>query len=166
MWGIETLDASRHDRSRFDCGVDEMNDWLQRVANQAAKKGNSLTRVLVDGEDPRILGYYSQTAYQLVGEELALAFSGRQRYPVPCVLLARLARCLSVRGQGVGELLMVHALRSCVRVSEEIGIEFVVVHALDENAARFYEGFGFERFADHPSHLLIPLKTIRKAFAV
>lgn len=164
MWGIETFDANKHDRSQFDCGVDEMNDWLQRTANQAAKKGNSLTRVLVAGEDPRILGFYAQTAYQLVGEDLALAFSGNRRYPVPCVLLARLARDVSVRGQGAGEVLIAHALRSCIRVSEEVGVEFVVVHALDEADALFYESFGFERFANHPHHLLIPLKTVRKAF--
>lgn len=165
MWSIETLDTSAHDRAPFDCGVEDLNDWLRKQANQAGKKGNSLTRVLVEEGEGRVYGYYAQTAYSLVGEELARAFVSPSKYPVPCVLLARLACCKSVQGQGLGGVLLAHALRSCIRVSDEIGIQFVVVHAIDESAAQFYERYGFERFADHPNHLLIPLKTVRKLFS-
>lgn len=92
------------------------------------------------------------------------AFGSGQKYPVPCVLLARLARCMRVKGHGVGELLLAHALRSCIRVSEEIGLQFVVVHAIDDPAVAFYESYGFERFKDHQTHLLMPLKTVRQNF--
>jgi GNAT superfamily N-acetyltransferase len=165
VWSIETLDTSAHDREPFDCGVDDLNDWLRKQANQSGKKGSTLTRVLVKEGEGRVFGYYAQTAYTLVGEELARAFASPQKYPVPCVLLARLACCKSVQGEGLGGLLLAHALRSCVRVSEEIGIQFVVVHAIDDSATRFYERFGFERFADHPNHLLISMKTVRKLYA-
>lgn len=164
MWSIETLDVSRHDREPFDCGVDDLNVWLKQHANQSGKKGSALTRVLVDEGEGRVFGYYAQAAYRLMGEELALAFSAPQKYPMSCVLLARLACCLSVSGQGLGEMLLLHALRSCTRVSEEIGVQFVVVHAISEGAATFYEKYGFERFADHPLHLLQPLSRIKKTF--
>ncbi|MBW8763334.1 MAG: GNAT family N-acetyltransferase [Microbacterium sp.] len=165
MWSIETLDSSQHDREPFDCGVADLNEWLKRQANQSGKKGSTLTRVLLKDGDSRVYGYYAQTAYSLVGEELARAFSVPQKYPIPCVLLARLACCESVRGQHLGEMLLLHALRSCVRVSEDIGVQFVVVHAIDDSAARFYEKYGFERFVDHPNHLLISLKEVRKVFS-
>ncbi|WP_373695541.1 GNAT family N-acetyltransferase [Microbacterium maritypicum] len=145
MWSIETLDTSSHDRAAFDCGVDDLNDWLRKQANQSTKRGSTLTRVLVKEGEGRVYGYYAQTAYSLVGEELARAFAAPLKYPVPCVLLARLACCKSVQGEGMGGALLAHALRSCVRVSEEIGIQFVVVHAIDESAAQFYERYGFER---------------------
>ncbi|MFS2281377.1 GNAT family N-acetyltransferase [Microbacterium sp. OR21] len=164
MWSIETFDKAKHDRDPFDCGVDDLNVWLKRHASQSDKRGSTLTRVLVSDDDPRVFGYYAQTAYSLVGEELARAFAAPQRYPVPCVLIARLARCGSVKGEGLGELLLMHALRSCVRVSDELGIQFVVVHAISESAAKFYERYGFERFAEHERHLLIPLKTVRSLF--
>lgn len=162
MWSIETLDTSQHDRDPFDCGVADLNDWLKVQANQSGRKGSTLTRVLLKDSDSRIYGYYAQTAYSLVGEELALAFSAPQKYPIPCVLIARLACCSSVQGQRLGEALLLHALRSCIRVSEEVGIQFVVVHAIDDSAAKFYERYGFEGFADHPLHLLLPMKTVGK----
>ena len=164
MWRIETLDTAKHDREPFDSGEPSLDEWLKLYANQSARRGNTLTRVLVQDDDPRVLGYYAQCAYSLVGEELALAFSGNQKYPIPCVLLARLARCRSVQGQGVGEVLLAHALRACLRVSEDAGLQFVVVDAINDKAVRFYEKNGFERFANHPEKLLIPLKTVRELF--
>lgn len=164
MWSIARLDTEAHDRGPFDCGVDDLNEWLRKQANQSGKKGSTLTRVLLKDDEKRVYGYYAQTAYSLVGEELARAFVAPQKYPVPCVLLARLACCQSIQGEGMGALLLAHALRSCVRVSEEIGIQFVVVHAIDDSAARFYERFGFERFAEHPNHLLISMKKVRSLY--
>lgn len=165
MWQIETL-ASRHDRSLFDSGEPELDEWLKRHAGQSGRQGNTLTRVLVDDEDSsnRVLGYYAQSAYRLDGEELGAVYgeANRPRFPIPGVLIARLARCSSVRGEGAGEILLAHALRACTRVSEEIGIQVVVVHALNEWAATFYEGFGFKRFADHPHSLVLPAKVLKK----
>lgn len=113
-----------------------------------------------------VLGYYSQSAYRVDSAELEALFGveHRPRYPVPSVLIARLARYQSVRGEGVGELLLAHALRACTRVSKEIGIELVVVHAIDEAAAEFYEKYGFTRFVDHPHSLMIPVKTSEKDY--
>lgn len=165
MWHIEKLDATRHDRQGFDCGNKALTDWLKEHANQSDKKNVTLTRVLRKDDDPSVLGYYSHLSYQLHGEELAQAFGSKVRYPIPCVLLARLARCERVRGEGAGELLLAHALRSCIRVSDEIGLQFVVVHAIDDRAVSFYERYGFDRFKDHERHLLMPIKTIRKNFS-
>ncbi|MBP1325811.1 putative GNAT family N-acyltransferase [Leucobacter exalbidus] len=113
-----------------------------------------------------MLGYYSQSSYRIDAEELSAVFgsSNTPRYPIPSVLIARLARCQSVRGQGIGELLLAHALRSCTRVSKEIGVELVVVHAMSEAAAKFYESYGFVRFVDHPHSLMLPLKTLERDY--
>ncbi|WP_125100773.1 GNAT family N-acetyltransferase [Leucobacter chromiireducens] len=166
MWQIETL-AKKHDRSPFGCGEDDLDTWLKTQASQSGRSNNTLTRVLVDGDDPRVLGYYSQSSYRLVGDELGAVFGDgrRPRYPIPCVLLARLARCNSVAGRGAGEVLLGHALRACTRVSREIGIEMVVVHALHERAALFYERFGFVRFVDDDLSLMLPTKTLQDAFS-
>lgn len=162
---IETLDTKKHNRESFDCGHDDMTNWLKKQANQSDKKGNTLTRVYTRGDSPNILGYYSQKAYQLEGEALSSALGDEAPYPVPCVLLARLARCETVRGENVGRLLLAHAMRACIRVSEDIGLQFVVVHAIDDRAVEFYKKYGFESFLDHEMHMLIPLKTLRQLYA-
>jgi GNAT superfamily N-acetyltransferase len=165
VWNIETL-ASQTGRDTFDCGDAELNEWLQKYARQSGRAGNTLTRVALDPVDGRIVGYYAQKSYQLEGEELRRAFPGARRYPSPAVLIARLARCRSVAGEGVGELLLAHALRACSRVSGEVGVELVVVHALNERAYAFYSKYGFTPFADHPLHLFMPMKQVRRLYAV
>ncbi|MGX5681689.1 GNAT family N-acetyltransferase [Schumannella luteola] len=163
---IETL-SSQPGREDFDCGDPEMNQWLQRYARQSDRRHETLTRVALDPHDGRIIGYYATKAYQLEGASLLEALGDdASRYPVPCVLLARLARCLSVRGEGIGDILLAHALRACVRVAENTGVKFVIVHAIDDNAVRFYERNGFTRFVDHPQHLLMPMKHIRQLFTL
>lgn len=165
VWQIETL-AKQPGRDVFDCGVQEMNDWLRLTASQSGKKGTTLTRVALHPDDKRIVGYYTQKSYQLAGEDLERAFSDSRKYPVPAVLIARLAVCRSVQGHGLGGLLLAHALRACTRVSQEMGVEVVVVHALDEIARSFYIHYGFTPFADHPLHLLIPMRTVKRLYSI
>lgn len=131
----------------WECAESELDYWLKHYASQSGRRGSILTRVLVDGDDPRVLGYYDQSAYRLDSDELSAVFDQdrKPRYPIPCVLIARFARCQSVRGEGAGELLLAHALRACTQVSESIGIEMVIVHAINDAAVKFYERFGFVR---------------------
>jgi hypothetical protein len=50
-------------------------------------------------------------------------------------------------------------------VSADVGAAVVVVHALDDEAARFYAHNGFTAFRDEPHHLYYPMKTIAAALA-
>lgn len=163
MWRIETL-AEQPGRDEFDCGDIEINEWLQLYARQSDRRNQTLTRVALHPDDGRIVGYYATKAYQLEGAELRAALGGRAKYPVPCMLIVKLGSCLSVRGEGVGELLLLHALRSSVSVSESMGLQFAVVHSKNERSTSFYAKYGFAQFVDHPNHLLIPTRTLRKLF--
>jgi len=63
---------------------------------------------------------------------------------VPAALIARLARDLSCRGKGIGEVLLLHALDLILRSSAEIGLALVLVDAKDESAETFYRRYGFQ----------------------
>ncbi len=66
------------------------------------------------------------------------------RYPViGATLIGRLARDLSFRGQGIGELLLVDALKMALAMSRKIASAAVMVDAKDDKAHRFYTEFGF-----------------------
>ena len=153
---IERL-SPHHDRRDFDCGVEELNSYLQKYSGQHERKGIGRTYVAVNEGETRVLGYYtissSAVAFEVVPQNLP-------RYPVPVALVGRLAVDNSVRGQRLGETLLIHALRSAQRASRIVGIYAVVVDALDKSAKGFYLKYGFEELADDDLHLYLPMKTI------
>lgn len=164
MIRIEKL--AGHDRTRFDCGVAELNDWLRTQASQQQRKDNAVTFVALHPDDGRVVGYYSSMTYRLGLDEAAAAYGvGKRRYPVPALLLARLAVCLSFQGTGLGESLLIHALRVASEVADRVGVEILVVHAISKDAAAFYGRFGFTQFADHELRLFMSIKSIREALA-
>jgi hypothetical protein len=107
-FAVAELDAKRHDRAGFDCGEEPLNRYLKTLAGQHRVTGIATTFVLVDyGRPSRILGYYSLSAASLAFERLTEADrKGIPAYPLPAVRIGRLATSLSVRGQGLGELLL------------------------------------------------------------
>jgi GNAT superfamily N-acetyltransferase len=160
MVQIERLDG--HDRSAFDCGVDDLNAWLKTQASQQQRKGNSVTFVAADSDDGRVIGYYSTLAYQLDLDDMAAAYGvGKRRYPMPAILLARLAVCRSAQGHRLGERLLIDSLRNAAEVAERTGVEVLVVHAINKDAAAFYGRYGFTQFASHDLHLFMAMKTVQ-----
>jgi len=155
---IEKL-SSRHDRSAFDCGVEELNAYLKKYSGQHERRGISRTYVAVEESEKPALGYYSissgAVAFDIVPEKLP-------RHPVPVALIGRLAVDKSARGHGLGEMLLVHALRSAQRASEVVGIYGVVVDAWDEAARKFYLKYGFNELRDDRLHLYLSMKVIRQ----
>ena len=87
------------------------------------------------------------------------------KYPIPIARIGRLARNLSVKGQGVGTLLLINAFERVLKISDELGINGIEVDAKDEHAKNFYQSFGFEELLDDELHLYISIKTIKAAFA-
>jgi predicted N-acetyltransferase YhbS len=149
------------DRGSFACGKPELDVWLKTQAGQQEKSGNTRTFLAVASSTGCVVGYYATTTYRLELDETARAFgSGRRRYPVPAVLLARLAVDERWQGQRLGSRLLVHALRGFAEASERVGFEVVVVHAIDRSAFTFYARAGFTPFEDHDLHLYMPVKDL------
>jgi predicted N-acetyltransferase YhbS len=99
------------DRESFDCGVEPLNVWLQKMAGQNDRKRLTRTYVMVEPTDPqKVIGYYSLTAISAETEGMP----SKKRLPekVSAVLLARLAldNDKKYRGQGLGESLLMHAV--------------------------------------------------------
>lgn len=161
---FKKLDKS-DDRNSFDCGVKPLNDFIQRYARQNQKLSIGVTYVAVLPDDNKILGYYTLSSGDILFENIPKTIKKKlPRYPIPVARIGRLATDLSVRGQGIGKLLLIDAFSRILRISEELGIHGIEVDAKDENAKRFYQSFGFEELLDDDLHLYISLKTIKAAF--
>jgi predicted N-acetyltransferase YhbS len=83
--------------------------------------------------------------------------------PVPVMLLARLAVDSAWQGRGLGVSLLQDAITRTVQAAEIAGIRAMLVHALSEDAARFYRHFGFQATASEPMTLMATLLSLDRA---
>jgi len=159
--GPVTLLESGHDRGQFDCGIEPLNVYLKQYALQNQKKG--IVRNYVLCRDRRVVGYYS-LAYGSVAQSDAppTITKGIGRYPIPVMILARLAVDLREKGQGLGKALLKNAVLRTLQAADIAGLKAIFVHAKDSEARQFYEKHGFIPSAHDPLHLFFPVTPLRK----
>jgi|SRR5689334_21175836 len=158
------LDPSRHDRVAFSCGEPSLDAYLKTQASQDMRRDLALCYVLCERGGIEIIGYYtlSSCAVELTGLPRDITKSVGRYHSIPAVLLGRLAVATTFRGQGMGDHLLLDALRRSLHAG--IAIKLVVVDALHEAAAAFYLHHGFRRFEDHPLRLYLPMAHVRQLF--
>ena len=140
-----------------------MNDWLQRLAGQHERRDLARTYVAVRPNESQVLGYYAVSNHQVSYEALPDEQSkGLPTIDVPVILLGRLAVDRSVQGRGLGSFLLVDALRRAAYISQHIGVRALEVHAIDEDARRFYLKYGFVSLRDDKQHLFLPMQVVRQ----
>ncbi len=151
-------------RQSFDCGVAELNEYLQRYASQNHRKGIATTFVaLASTDDLQIAGYYSVSMAEMTIELLPIEFQkGLPRYPIPAMRIGRLAVDINRRREGLGKALLMECFRRAIFLSREIGIFAIVVDATNDSARDFYLKYGFIPLPSQPMTLFIPLATIGK----
>src|SRR4051812_32665110 len=96
---IEALER-RHKRDRFSCGVPALDEVLKRYALQNQRDNLSRTFVLTD-DASHVVGYYTVAASS-VGRETVPDQFRLPKYPIPTVLLARLAVDECHKGERIG----------------------------------------------------------------
>ena len=159
------LDEGKHDRNRFNCGIESLNNYLKVMANQQAKKDNTRTFVLEDKEKPHhIVGFYTLTMTPIDLQALPSALQKKHRSSTAGGLIARLAIDKRYKGQRLGEWLLIDALKKLLQASDSIGFPLVLVDAKD-GAKQFYEKYGFTPFQDAENKLFITIADIRASFA-
>ena len=166
MWNIERFDKSRHQRADFDCGIRQLDEFLQKSANQYDKRNVGKTYVAVRSIDAGIKGYYTISNGAIGFHELPdESVRNLPRHPVPVALIGRLAVDRTVQGQGLGGLLLQNAIQRIVDLSDRIGIFAILVDALDATAVAFYAKYGFISLVDQPLKLFLPVSTAAEAMS-
>jgi GNAT superfamily N-acetyltransferase len=162
---IELLDNKKHYRSTFHCGVDSLDDYIKTRASQELKKLVSTPYVLTDSPERQVLGYYCLSSYSIASTELDESTAKKlPRYPLlPAIMLGRLAVDSGYQGKGYGDLLVADALKRSLELSKQLASFAVVVDAIDQGAARFYQRHGFIEFPDDPLKFYLPVATIEKS---
>lgn len=154
----------RHfNRRAFDCGKPELNIFIRNHAlkNQSLSIGR--TWVAHRKSSTTILGFHTTCAATISAEILPQTLSKKlPRYPIPCILLARLAVDLVSQGIGIGKLLLKDAIEKTLLISDVVGAFALIVEAKDENAKSFYEHYGFLSFPYLPQKLFLPVSTFKQ----
>jgi predicted N-acetyltransferase YhbS len=85
---------------------------------------------------------------------------------MPVALIGRLAVDARVQGRGVGEVLLLDALRRAVDAAQIVGCVGIVVDALDVGAERFYAKYDFVTVAPEAwtRRMFLPLSTAKAVF--
>jgi len=160
---IEAL-ASHHDRANFSCRVDSLDRYLRSQASQDVKRKANGVFILVERDTPSVvLGYYTLCATSLdQGEVPVAARKHVPRYPlVSATLVGRLAVAQARQSEGLGGLLLADAVRRAHASASIVGSSMLVVDAINDRAAAFYEGHGFVRLPDS-LRLVLPMRAIQR----
>src|SRR5215216_1926462 len=140
-----------HNLAEFDCGTASLNQWLTRQALKNEASGASRTYVVC--LDNTVVGYYCLAAGAVVRTEAPKPMQRNMPDPIPVMVLGRLAVDRANQGQGIGKALLRDAIVRVLRAAEIVGIRVILVHAISDEAKRFYLSHGFEESPIEPMTL-------------
>lgn len=152
--------AASHDTSRFSCGKPALDDWLrERALRSEGRSARTYVACLGNG----VIGYYCFAAGAVRIDEVPKAMRRNMPTLVPVILIGRLAVDAGYQGLGLGRSLLKDALLRALQASGIVGARAVMVHAIDEQAAAFYAGYGFIPFPADSLTFFLPFETIKAA---
>lgn len=149
-------------RGTFSCGQPEIDAYWRAMAVRHARAGLAAVTVMEELATNEVVGFYTMAGYTLVVESLPEHVDPR-KLPrnLPTTMIGKLAIAANRQRQGLGSLLLAHAIKTALDASVGIGSFAIVVDAIDVGAARFYQRFGFRPLTERPSRLLLTLADAR-----
>jgi GNAT superfamily N-acetyltransferase len=150
---------SDHRSADFDSGEASLNDWLRRRAPAIQLSGASRTYVVCEGND--VVGYYALASGAIAQAAVPGRFRRNMPDPIPVAVLARLAVDRRLQGRGLGRALFRDAAHRVFHAAEAIGIPGMIVHAISEEARRFYIALGFDACPSEAMTLVVTLSDLR-----
>ena len=155
--------ADYHQVEDFTSGEASLDNWLKRRARANQMGGASRTYVVC--EEAKVRGYYALASGALTQESAPGRFRRNMPDPIPVAVLARLAVDRAYKGHGVGRALFRDGARRVAYAADSIGIRGIVVHAISEEARKFYLALGFDPCPGEPIMLVVTLSDVRAALS-
>ena len=160
-------DHKKHDLKSFDCNKSDMNFFLSRFAIKNGKLGLSKTWVLPFKDNSKTklhVAAYFTLASSSVSRDVLPHKNNLPGYPVPIVLLARLAVDKKFQKLRLGEKTLITALRKSVELTDRgLPVVGLVLDVLDNDALKFYQQYEmFQPFTIDPMRLFVPINVLRQ----
>ena len=155
--------SEKHDLSRFDCGDEDLNDWLK---NRALKNESRFSRTYVVCSGEAVVAYFCVSAGSVERSYAPSKLRRNAPDQIPVSIIGRLAVCRSRQGLGLGSSLLGEALSRIAVASQTIGIGAALVQAKDDEAKKFYLSRAeFTEFPTDSRTLYLPIETLLAAFS-
>ena len=151
----EPITAS-HNTESFTCGIPVLDEWLRRRALKNEVSGASRTFVIC--QDRQVVGYYTLATGSVEHRDAPGKIRRNMPNPIPVMVLGRLAVDQEQQHAGLGRGLLKDAVLRTLTVSQHAGVKALLVHALSEDAKRFYTRSGFLESPFDPMTLMIALQ--------
>jgi GNAT superfamily N-acetyltransferase len=155
--------ADPHRFEDFNSGEASLDDWLKRRARANQASGATRTYVACEGE--RVIAYYALASGAITVASVTGRFRRNMPDPIPVAVLARLAVDRGYHGRGLGRALFQDEARRVAQAADAIGIRGIVVHAISDEARKFYVALGFDPCPQAQPHppmtLVVTLSDIR-----
>jgi len=151
-----------HDRAQFNCGNETLNEWLIRRALK--NQGSGASRTFVICNEDRVIGYYALASGSIERPIAPKTIARNMPDPIPVTVLGRLAVDLQFQGQRLGAALLKDSILRTVLVSRNIGVRAMLVHAISEDAKRFYVSYGFKESLINEMTLMLSVQQIKTHF--
>jgi GNAT superfamily N-acetyltransferase len=152
--------TEHHDLDQFSCGVPTLDNWLKKRARSNERSRASRTYVLCI--DKQIIGYYALATGSLEAMHAPGKIKRNMPDPIPVMVLGRIAVDKEHQGKKLGEALLRDAILRILQAADIAGIKAILVHAISEEAKKFYLDRGFILSPTDSMTLVLPLETILK----
>lgn len=153
--------TTEHAIEAFDSGQTVLDNWLRRRA--LANQSSGASRTYVVCEDKRVAAFYAIASGAIAQADVSGKFQRNMPEPIPVVVLARLAVDRAYQGRGLGRGMFRDAARRVVHAADSIGIRGIIVHAISEEARRFYITLGFDPSPVDAMTLMVTLRDLSRA---
>ena len=151
--------TAHHQLESFASGNESLDRWLKTRALKNQASGASRTFVACEGAS--VCAYYALASSAVVVNAATSRLRRNMPDPIPVVVLGRLAVDRTLHGKDIGRALVRDACLRMIQAADMIGIRGMPVHALSDDARRFYERLGFEPSPLDPMTLMVTLADLK-----
>ena len=156
--------GERHNRAAFSCGNESLDAYFKGdpIRQDVSRRVANAFVLTPDGKF--VAGFFTLSPISILSVDLPASLAKKlPKRPIGATLIGRMGRDLTVRGKGVGEMLLMDALYKAWQASKLVSCWAVVVDA-KEGARDFYLKYEFTPFATHPERLFLLMKKIDLMF--
>ena len=130
------------------------------MSSRAVSTECGTTYVVTEGG--RVVAFHALANGAVAHKDVSAKTKRNMPDPIPVMVLARLAVDSAYQKQGLGSALLKDALLRTIAAAQIAGIRAMLLHAMSDDAKRFYARAGFHECPVDPMMMMITLAEVEK----
>lgn len=156
--------GEQHNRKAFSCGNEAPDEYFRGDPIRQGVSRRVTNAFVLTPDGKFVAGFYTLSPISILSVDLPTSLAKKlPKRPIGATLIGRMGRELSLRGKGIGEMLLMDALHKAWQASKLVSCWAVLVDA-KEGARDFYIENEFTPFATQQDRLFLLMKKIDLMF--